>query len=151
MGLLAQVPFVPRSIKYRDLGNLPPAIFKIDAHMETKYTPDIGKLEQKLTWLMFAYDYYTNRDIKEYGIQVFTQDRFKMWKQDLGKYSVYIPFKVPESYHEPVPRPSWADPNPFGAFKQARASRVRGTLHLVSPEMIISLDKDMQNTVRFEQ
>jgi hypothetical protein len=149
MGLLQSVPLLPRGLKYPEFAPLPSAAFKIDALVGTRYTPDINKLAQNEAWLLFAYDRYWS-ELKDYGIFVFTQQRFKMWVQDLGKYQVYMPMLVPENYKDTLERPEWADPNPF-LLRSPLASRVRGTLHLVRPETLISLDKDMQNTVRFER
>ena len=149
MGLLSAVPLIPRGFKYPEFAPIPNAAFRIDAQVKTRYTPDVGKLMLNEAWLLFAYDRYWS-ELKDYDIHVFTQPRFKMWVQDLGKYQVYVPMQVSENYKDLLERPEWADPNPLNT-RTALAARVRGTLHLVSPETLISLDKDMQNTVRFER
>jgi hypothetical protein len=149
MGLLSAVPLLPRGLKYPEFAPLPSAAFRIDAQVKTRYTPDVHKLEQKEAWLLFAYDRYWS-ELKDYDIYVYTEQRFKMWVQDLGMYQVYLPFNVPEKYRDTLERPEWADPNPLNT-RIALAARLRGTLHLIRPETIISLDKDVQNTVRFER
>ena len=149
MGILSAVPLMPRGLKYPEFAPLPNAAFRIDAQVHVRYTPDVGKIMQKEAHLLFAYDRYWS-ELKDYNIHVFTEQRFKMWVQDLGKYQVYVPTSVPENYKDTLERPEWADPNPLNT-RTALAARVRGTLHLIRPETMISLDKDMQNTVRFER
>jgi len=138
------------SLKPKASYDQPSLAFWLDARNETKYTPDVGKLEQKTHHLLFAYDSF--KAGKDCGVYVFTQDRFQMWRKDLGKSIInhFIPIKVPENFKDLVDRPVWADPNPLGG-RMALASRVRGTLNLVEPGDIISLDKDMLNTVSFDR
>lgn len=128
--------------------SVPSAVWNIDSVLKTKYTPDVGLLESKAAWWFFAYDTF---DIQEAPAQyyVFTQDRYFTYFQDKA-YQVMLPLPIPEGFKEPPTRPAWADPN-LPSYRQAPPSRVRGTLHLVPPETLISLDKDVLNTVRFNR
>lgn len=128
--------------------SVPSAVWNIDSALKIKYTPDVGLLESKDAWWFFAYDMF---DVEENPARfiVFTQDKYITYIQDRA-YQLLIPLPVPEDYTELSTRPAWADPN-RPSYRQAPSSRLRGTLHLVSPETIISLDKDVLNTVRFNR
>jgi hypothetical protein len=142
-------PTYPDYAQAHKLGySVPSAVWNIDSVLKTKYTPDIALLESKDAWWFFAYDTF---DVQENPARyiVFTEDKYINYVQDRD-FDRLLPLPVPEGFKEPPIRPAWADPNP-PSFRQAPSSRLRGTLHLVPPETIISLDKDVLNTVRFNR
>lgn len=144
MSNLNLAPKVP--LRHLITGRAPPATWHIDAQAETKYTRDVMQLHTKAAWWVFMYDNYT---LEEEAERVaFTKENYLVYRQRASDGLVALAATDEDDQH--VPRPSWADPV-RKASVLAPATRVKGTIHLLTPGRIISIDKDVQNTVEFER
>lgn len=115
----------------------------------SKYTPDIGKLERTMRWLLFVPDEMQqahpdhsrlSRHAKQIGT-AFTVDTFTLWKErkhvDL-KVTRVIPLRIQygkEAFYT----------SPTAAIRRP----VRGELYFVNALTLIKLDRHRENGVRF--
>lgn len=115
----------------------------------SKYTPDIGKLERTMRWLLFVPDEMQqahpdhsrlSRHAKQIG-SAFTVDTFTLWKErkhvDL-KVTRAIPLRIQygkEAFYT----------SPTAAIRRP----VRGELYFVNALTLIKLDRHRENGVRF--
>lgn len=113
------------------------------ARDQTLFTPDMWKLQQHRTQLLFVCDDMMEGRrnfglIKEHAVNVsgaFTTGRFRMWKKDLGKESFLIPIETtPE------------DSMPICA---AHPARIKGQVYAVVPARYSELDTHMLNGVQY--
>lgn len=101
-----------------------------------QYTPDLPFLEKKKAHLVFLYDNLMRlhegthfKDQSEYKCVAFTHNRFSVLKKCLGKES------FPVAINKPI--------------TGIKAAAIRGEIHLVPTENMVSLDTLYENTVQF--
>lgn len=141
LNLLPEVP-----LRHLITGRAPPAVWNVDALMQTKYTPDVQKLHTKAAWWVFMYDDY---QIQEEAFRVgFTKENYLVYRERTSDGLVAL--SATEKDIHVLPRPKWAD-STYRASILAPATRVKGTIHLLSPGRVISIDKDLTNGVEFER
>lgn len=120
-------------------------VWNKDALAETAHTPDVQHLYSKLYWNVFMYDKFDLTPKRAIG---FTNECYTVWRQIDNDGLVAI-----HSDHcdiDNVPRPSWADPiRSAAAFRRAPATRVKGSIHLLEPATIISIDRAMGNGINY--
>lgn len=110
-----------------------------EASSYAEFTPDIARLESKMSQLLFVCDHWQSRHyghdmIREYSVPLqtaFTRDYFVMYKRKLGAES-------------------WAVPLIDSPIVGAPRAPIRGELHAITPSVrFAELDTDRRNGVMF--
>lgn len=129
-------------------GDIPPGVWNIDALVQSKYTPDIPLLFTRSAWWVFMYDDYK---VEEEAQRVaFTNENYLLYRQKETNGLVALSATDKDETHST--RPSWAEPiRRAASFQSAPATRIKGTIHLLTPDRVISIDKDVGNTVEFQR
>lgn len=123
------------------------SVWNIDGLIRTKHTPDVPNLFSRTAWYVFMYDdYYIET---ERSCIAFTRENYVLWRNKETNGLVALSATERDQVCK---APAWSDPvKRHGAFCSAPAMRIRGNLHLLSPQQIIKIDTDVQNTVLFER
>lgn len=128
--------------------DMPSTVWNVDALVNSKYTPDLPQLFTKTHWWVFMYDDYP---VEEEAQRVaFTNQDYLLYRKRENDGLVALAATKKDS--TALQRPSWADPiRRSAAWTSAPATRIKGTIHLLTPDQVISIDKDVQNGVEFER
>ena len=113
-------------------------LWNLDAQARVKYSPDAALLQTRQAWFCFFYDGYI--DPATFWRVAFSKEDYLAFRDESD---TMVAVKATDS--DPgVNRPEWADPNVPGFIP---ASRLKGNLHLLPTEAVISIDRDLQNGV----
>lgn len=119
----------------------------------TRFTPDLALLQQRKGWYMFAYGseqlgHPFHKLIKNEGTPAtaYSVQHYAMWKKSLGHASFAVPLE--KAYGDEVQQQSH-----LWGFEKAPASlqRIKGELHFVTANQLITLDQYVENTVCYER
>lgn len=123
-----------------------------DTHKALKYTPDVWFLEQFQYHHVFIYgpeqlDHLHHRRIVEDGFFTgnigYTCEPYALWKKRLGKESFAIPL---DEEVGKIDGHEWGN-----EFAAASKQPIRGEIHTLTMDQIISLDEHYRNTVQFSR
>lgn len=121
-------------------------VWHMDALAQTKHTPDVQRLYSNLAWNVFLYD-DSDKPTRAFG---FTEECYTCYRHTDSDALVAIP--ADHCDIENIPRPTWADPIRRAAgFSRAPATRVKGSIVLMDPADIITIDNDLENGKIFER
>lgn len=122
-----------------------------DMHKALQYTPDVWLLEQFERWNVFIcgqeqqhHPHYRRISAESnYQSPAYTTGKFSMWKKRLGNETFPIPL---DDVYGDARHHEWGDL--WGApSKQI----IRGEIHTMTMDQIISLDEHYRNTVQFSR
>lgn len=128
--------------------SVPSGIWNIDALVQSKYTDDVQRLFSRTAWYVFMYDDYPiEEEVKRVA---FTNENYLLYRNKENDGLVALAATAKDQAL--ITRPTWAEPiRRAASFASAPATRIKGTIHLVSPERIISIDTDVLNLIEFQR
>ncbi len=123
------------------------SVWNIEELVRTKFTPDVPHLLSRTAWYVFMYDDYSIETQR--SAIAFTRENYLLYRNEKENFLVALSATERDQVCK---APSWTDPiKRHGAFCSAPAMRIRGNLHLLSPQEIIKIDTDTMNTVMFKR
>lgn len=129
--------------------------WRLWAHMENRYTPDIQFLQQYRFQFLFVCDEMMQGRPQfemQLGVRAarvcsaFTQEDFTMWKWPAGDKTEIIPMTrsfTPDGVKSRDSTPPWAN------FRPGLPFRILGQLYIIRPVHFLALDTHKQNGVQF--
>jgi len=123
-------------------------VWNLDAETFIKHTPDAVDLHKKELWRTFMYEEFTNSGTPASAVG-FTQDNYIVYRHVSSDALIAMPANEADEYA--TDRPNWSDLRSGVAKNIAPAARVKGSIHLLTPGQIISIDNDLENGVVFER
>lgn len=117
------------------------------------YTPDMYMLQMYKKWLYFAYSADQDghpKSVADLGAEkthiAWTSGQYSMYRKQLGGESFAIALDDPYDQAQRAEKHHWGYEN-----GPASAQSIKGELFLVTPEMLVSLDERVENTVQFNR